>query len=100
MLVRRWRGKGGFKDLVFTTGMGSPCSRYIVDKEVKKVLKRMCDEETLKAKLEERETKEIRDFHPHTIRHTFATRYFEKGMDPKVVQKLMGNSNITATLNI
>lgn len=41
-----------------------------------------------------------RDFHPHTLRHTFATRCFENKMEPKVVQKLMGHSNISVTLNI
>ena len=42
----------------------------------------------------------IRDFHPHTLRHTFATRCFENKMEPKVVQKLMGHSSISITLNI
>ena len=35
-LGNRWRSKDEFSDLVFTTGMGSPCSRYIVQKEIKK----------------------------------------------------------------
>lgn len=96
----RWRSKGEFENLVFTTGMGSPCNRYIVQKEIKKVLKRMRDEEALAAFTENREVREIRDFHPHTLRHTFATRCFENKMEPKVVQKLMGHSNISITLNI
>ena len=29
----------------------------------------------------------------HALRHTFATRCFEKGMDPKVVQKLMAEGD-------
>ena len=39
-------------------------------------------------------------FHPHTIRHTFATRCFENGIEPKVAQKLLGHSSITVTMNI
>lgn len=42
----------------------------------------------------------IRDFHPHTLRHTFATRCFENKMEPKVVQSLLGHSSISITLNI
>lgn len=42
----------------------------------------------------------IRDFYPHTLRHTFATRYFENKMEPKVVQTLLGHSSISSTLNI
>lgn len=96
----RWRGKGELDNLVFTTGMGSPCNRYIVQKEIKKVLKRMREDEAVAAIAEHRPERVIRDFHPHTLRHTFATRCFENEMKPKVVQKLMGHSNITVTLNI
>ena len=96
----RWRGKEELGDLVFTTSMGSPCTRYIVEKEIKKVIKRMREKEAVLAVQEHREPKTIRDFHPHTIRHTFATRCFEKKMEPKVVQKLMGHSSISITMNI
>lgn len=99
-LGERWRGKGELSDLIFTTGMGSPCSRYIVDKEIKKVIKRIREKEAVIAVAEKREPKAIRDFHPHTLRHTFATRCFENKMEPKVVQKLMGHSSISVTLNI
>ena len=99
-LGNRWRGKEELGDLVFTTSMGSPCSRYIVEKEIKKVIKRMREKEAVLAVQEHRGPKIIRDFHPHTIRHTFATRCFEKKMEPKVVQKLMGHSSISITMNI
>ena len=36
----------------------------------------------------------------HSIRHSYATRLFEKGVNPKVVQKLMGHKDISTTLNI
>lgn len=99
-LGKRWRGTGELDGLVFTTGMGSPCSRYIVDKEIKKALKRMREEEAVAAVQEGREPRIIREFHPHSLRHTFATRCFENKMEPKVVQKLMGHSSISVTLNI
>lgn len=99
-LGERWRSGEEFSDLVFTTGMGSPCSRYIVDKEVKKVIKRIREKEAVLAVQKQREPKVIRDFHPHTLRHTFATRCFENKMEPKVVQSLLGHSSISITLNI
>ena len=34
----------------------------------------------------------------HTFRHTFATRCFEKGIDPVVVQNIMGHANYDTTL--
>lgn len=100
-LGKRWRSTGEFDDLVFVSTMGSPCTRYIVDKEVKKVLKRVSESEAMLAVHEKRELQTlIRDFHPHSIRHTFATRCAERGIDVKVAQKLLGHSNITITLNI
>ena len=99
-LGNRWRSKDDLKDLVFTTGMGSPCVRYVVEKEIKKALKRMTEKEGVLAIQEDREPREIRDFHPHSLRHTFATRCFENKMEPKVVQRLMGHSSISITLNI
>lgn len=36
----------------------------------------------------------------HALRHTFATRLFEKGVTPKTVQELMGHSDIKTTMNI
>ena len=99
-LGARWRGTGEMDDLVFTTGMGSPCNRYIVEKEVKKTVKRLREKEAVAAVQENRKPCEVRDFHPHTIRHTFATRCFENKMEPKVVQKLLGHSSISITLNI
>lgn len=99
-LADRWRGKE-FTDLVFVTGMGSPCSRYIVEKEINKTVERMNEEEARMAVIENRKPVEvIRKFHPHTIRHTFATRCAEKGIDVKVAQRLLGHSNVTITLNV
>jgi len=35
----------------------------------------------------------------HSLRHTFATRCIEAGMQPKVLQHLLGHTDITVTLN-
>lgn len=37
---------------------------------------------------------------PHILRHTFATRCIEAGMQPKTLQAILGHSNITMTLNL
>lgn len=96
----RWRSSGELEDLVFTTTLGSPCVRYIVQKEIDKIRKQIDMEEAAKAIREKKEPVKFRYFHPHTIRHTFATRCFENGVEPKVAQKLMGHSSITVTMNI
>ena len=39
-------------------------------------------------------------FSGHTFRHTFATRCFESGIDPKVVQSYLGHSSVSMTLDL
>jgi site-specific recombinase XerD len=37
---------------------------------------------------------------PHTLRHTFATRCIECGMNPKTLQIILGHSTINITMNL
>ena len=39
-------------------------------------------------------------FTPHSLRHTFATRCFENGIPPKVVQGYLGHSTIQMTMDL
>lgn len=42
---------------------------------------------------------ELPNITPHTLRHTFCTRFANAGMNPKALQYIMGHSNISMTLN-
>ena len=57
-------------------------------------------EENEAAEAEGREPIVFEDFTPHCMRHTFATRCYEKGVKEKVVQKILGHSKLDMTLNV
>lgn len=42
----------------------------------------------------------LRDVHYHSLRHTFATRCIESGMDVKSLSEILGHSSVNITLNI
>lgn len=97
---RRWRQEGELSDFVFTSSFGSPILRHIAEKEINKITSAINQVEWTKAKEEEREPIEFARLYPHAIRHTFCTRLFEKGVDPKVVQLIMGHSQLSTTMDI
>lgn len=52
-----------------------------------------------RAMRENRAPVEFKHLHPHAFRHTFATRCFEKNMDPVFIQSIMGHANYSTTLS-
>mgnify|MGYP000842614751 CR=1 FL=1 len=52
------------------------------------------------AEKEKREPLLIRDFSVHNLRHTFCTRFCENETNLKVIQEIMGHSDISTTMNI
>ena len=71
-------------DLVFINQRtGEPTKNSTYDTRMYKV----CD----KAK--------IRHISMHGLRHTYATRAIERGIQPKILQKLLGHSSIKITMD-
>ena len=95
----RWRGNPEHGDLVFTSTVGSPVTRYVIVHDINKVVQNINLKEIYKASSEGRIPKKFEHLHPHAFRHTFATRCFEKGLDPLFVQSVMGHSNYSTTVS-
>ena len=99
-LKNRWRTSEELGNLVFVTTMGSPVTRYIAEKETRKIVRDINMDESIKATKENRKPIIFGAVPPHSIRHSFCSRCFEAGMHPKVVQALMGHSDYSTTMNI
>ena len=91
-LGKRWRAPKELGDLVFVTTLGSPITRYVMEKEFNKIVGRI------------NETREpdnqFPHIYPHLLRHSFCTMCFELGVDPKVVQRWCGHSSYNVTMSI
>ena len=71
-----------------------------MEKECKKVVKEINEEEAFNAVRENRKPVKFESVYPHAIRHTFCSRCFEKEMNPKIVQMLMGHQHYSTTIEI
>ncbi|RLG13622.1 MAG: integrase [Candidatus Nanohalarchaeota archaeon] len=74
--------KFGEKDILFMSQRGGKLSTTTIQKIIKNFSK--------KAGLK-------KNISPHTLRHSFATHLLEAGIDLKIIQKLLGHSDIKTT---
>jgi len=68
-------------DRLFLTRSGGPMTRIVLWQLVVKMAKRAG----------------LRQIHPHTIRHTFATHLLSGGADLRIVQELLGHADVGTT---
>lgn len=96
----RWRGTGDFSDCVFVTTMGSPVTRYVAEKQISRVVADINDHEMMLAIKEKRDPVLMERLFPHAFRHTFCSMCYEKRIDVKVTQRLMGHAHLSTTMDI
>ena len=98
-LGRQWRLPKEFENLVFTSSLGSPLTRYVLSNDINKIVSILDKNEEYLAELENRKPQKFPKIHPHSFRHTFATRCFEKNLKPVFIMSIMGHSNYETTLS-
>lgn len=96
---KKWKQPKELGDLVFTTSLGSPISRYTIENDMRNITKQINEELRVESTYSGAVPKAFERVHPHALRHTFATRCFEKGMTPRTVQEIMGHSNYNTTVS-
>ena len=81
-----------FQDLLFTTKFNTPLNSQIVCDAIDKIVKEI--------NLTRDVTDEMEVFSAHCFRHTFATRCFEAGIQPKTVQTYLGHATLQMTMDL
>lgn len=100
MRSSQWNDENCFKELVFTSKNGRPNGDAIYNNAIKSILRCINRDRTENAKLEGKEPVLMESFSMHTLRHSYATRCFESGMKPKIVQEILGHSTLGVTSDI
>lgn len=77
------------EDFVFTTGAGNP----LPANSLLYYMNRIQDEIG-------KDFPDWKPIHPHTLRHTFATRAIEGGMEPQTLKVILGHSSLSMTMDL
>ena len=79
-------------DYLFVTKFNTPINSQIYSDAIKAVIRQI--------NLTRSFDNEFEVFSGHTFRHTFATRCFESGIEPKVVQSYLGHASLKMTMDL
>ena len=90
----------GYKDFVFSTASHTVYLASAVNHAIHRAADSYNEKEKHRAEYEEREPLLLPTFSAHNLRHTFCTRLCENDVNLKVIQTIMGHSDITTTMNI
>lgn len=84
---------------MFVNRFGEVLNAGALNKAIKRIM-RDCNCEILERDDVEDEPILLPNFSCHVLRHTFATRMCESGLNIKVVQSVLGHADVTTTLDI
>ena len=87
----------GYTDFIFVNRFGHPQHQGTLNKAIRRIT-RDCNDEVLS--LKKRNPVLLPPFSCHILRHTFTTRMCEMGVNIKVIQDVLGHSDVSTTLNI
>ena len=87
-----YKGRLEFPKLLFVTKYGTPLNSVLYSAAIKKIVDEM--------NLTRDDLEKVEEFGGHVFRHTFATRCFEAGIEPKMVQSYLGHATLAMTMDL
>ena len=90
----------GYSNFVFVTATGTVYLPNAVNRAIERARVAYNKDEIEIAEKEDREPLIIPHFSAHHLRHTFCTRLCENESNLKVIQSIMGHSDITTTMDV
>ena len=84
-----WEPLEGMDNLVFTTETGKPFYSVNIASAIRVTVKRLKESGT-----------DLGNFTFHTLRHCFATRCIEGGMNPKTLQSILGHATFAMAMDL
>lgn len=84
--------------LVFTTINGNPVGSSTFTTMMSRIVARINKDKVVSSI--DGKYEEFEHCYMHSLRHTFATRCIEKGIQPKTLQKILGHSTIQVTMDL
>ena len=88
----------GYTDFVFLNRFGKVQTMSMLNKALKRIM-RDCNDQILSNAEEDEDVVLLPPFSCHVLRHTFATRLCESGMNIKVIQSVLGHADLSTTIN-
>ena len=99
----------GYTDFIFLNRFGRPYHQGIINRQLKLIIAacNVAGEDTVSARSNRDEVPGDRGMQitlstitNHSLRHSFATRLWEYGVDVKIIQTILGHADIKVTMNI
>ena len=93
----------GYTDFVFLNRFGFNLNHSVVNKTLARIVRDYNEEQfdlQERGIITDEEMLLLPNFSCHVLRHTFATRLVESGVNVKVIQETLGHSDVATTLNI
>lgn len=90
----------GYSGFVFRNRDGCMLNPASINRAIIRIVRDYNKEETARAAQEHRAPELLPHFSVHNLRHTFCTRICENETNLKVIQEIMGHSDITTTMDI